>query len=62
VAKGELMLGIIHHPLAGELYSARRDGGAFLNGQPINRVDHPDRRRIGIACASLLAEKAVVWE
>ena len=33
VAKGELMLGIIHHPLAGELYSARRDGGAFLNGR-----------------------------
>jgi len=35
VAAGELVLGIIYHPLAAELYSARKGGGAFLNGQPI---------------------------
>jgi len=35
VAAGELALGIIYHPLAAELYSARKGGGAFLNGQPI---------------------------
>jgi myo-inositol-1(or 4)-monophosphatase len=35
VVDGELVLGIIYSPLAGEFYSARRGGGAFLNGQPI---------------------------
>ena len=35
VAAGELALGIIYHPLAAELYAARKGGGAFLNGQPI---------------------------
>jgi myo-inositol-1(or 4)-monophosphatase len=32
---GELVIGIIYHPLAAEFYSARRNSGAFLNGQPI---------------------------
>jgi fructose-1,6-bisphosphatase/inositol monophosphatase family enzyme len=35
VAAGKLALGIIYHPLAAELFSARKGGGAFLNGQPI---------------------------
>jgi myo-inositol-1(or 4)-monophosphatase len=45
VARGELVLGIIHHPLAGELYSARRGGGAFLNGQPIKVSGETDLTR-----------------
>jgi myo-inositol-1(or 4)-monophosphatase len=32
---GELVLGVIHQPLADELFAARRGGGAFLNGEPI---------------------------
>lgn len=42
VADGELVLGIIYHPLAGELYSARGGGGAFLNGQPIKVSSETD--------------------
>ena len=42
---GELALGIIYHPIAAELYSARRGGGAFLNGQPIKVSGESDLRR-----------------
>ena len=35
VVAGELALGIIHNPLADEIYTARSGGGAFLNGRPI---------------------------
>jgi myo-inositol-1(or 4)-monophosphatase len=50
VRDGELVLGIIYHPLAGELYSARKGGGAFLNGQPIkvSGETHLTRGRICI--------------
>jgi myo-inositol-1(or 4)-monophosphatase len=62
VAKGELMLGIIHHPLAGELYSARRDGGAFLNGQPIKVSGEIDLTRsrlcVGFSYRRPVAEHA----
>ena len=45
VAAGELVLGVIYHPLAGELYSARSGGGAFLNGQPIKVTAETDLTR-----------------
>ena len=45
VVERELVLGIIYHPLAGELYSARRGGGAFLNGQPIKVSGETDLTR-----------------
>ena len=45
VVAGELVLGIIYHPLAAELYSARKGGGAFLNGQPIKVSGESDLRR-----------------
>lgn len=45
---GELVLGIIYHPLAAELYSARKGGGAFLNGQPIKVSGESDLRRARI--------------
>jgi histidinol-phosphatase len=32
---GELTAGVIHNPVTGELYDARRGGGARLNGVPI---------------------------
>jgi myo-inositol-1(or 4)-monophosphatase len=48
VASGELVLGIIYHPVAGELYSARRGGGAFLNGQPIKVSGEMDLTRARI--------------
>jgi myo-inositol-1(or 4)-monophosphatase len=32
---GEVVAGVIHNPVSGELYTARRGGGAFLNGAPV---------------------------
>ncbi len=34
----ETVLGLIHRPTTGDLFVARRNGGAFLNGEPM-RVD-----------------------
>jgi len=48
VAGGELALGIVYHPLASELYSARSGGGAFLNGQPIKVSGETDLTRARI--------------
>ena len=47
-----------HHT---DRYAPERNAGQKIV-RAVDRVDHPDRRRIGIVCASLLAEKAVVWE
>ena len=50
IVAGELVLGIIYHPLAAELYSARQGGGAFLNGHPIKVSGETDVKsaRIGV--------------
>ena len=32
---GEVTVGVVHNPVTGELYTARRGGGAFLNGERI---------------------------
>ena len=32
---GEVVAGVIHNPAAGELYTARRGGGARRNGEPV---------------------------
>lgn len=32
---GEITVGVIHNPVTGDLYAARRGGGAFLNGERI---------------------------
>lgn len=33
---GEITVGVVHNPVTGDLYTARRGGGAFLNGQGIH--------------------------
>ncbi len=33
--RGEVVAGVIHNPVSGELYTARRGGGAFLNGSRV---------------------------
>lgn len=33
---GEVTVGVIHNPVTGELYAARRGGGAWLNGERIH--------------------------
>ncbi len=32
---GEMTVGVVHNPVTGDLYTARRGGGAFLNGERI---------------------------
>jgi histidinol-phosphatase len=39
---GEVVAGVIHNPVTGELYTARRGGGAYLNGAPIRVSDVGD--------------------
>jgi len=34
--RGEITVGVIHNPVTGDLYSARRGAGAFLNGERIS--------------------------
>ena len=36
---GEITAGVVHNPVTGELYTARRGGGAFLNGERIRVSD-----------------------
>lgn len=36
---GEIVAGVIHNPAAGELYTARRGGGAHRNGVPVRVSD-----------------------
>lgn len=36
---GEITVGVIHNPVTGDLYTGRRGGGAFLNGEPIHVSD-----------------------
>jgi myo-inositol-1(or 4)-monophosphatase len=50
VVDGELALGIIYAPLAAELFSARKGGGAFLNGRPmkVSGETDPTRARVSL--------------
>ncbi|WP_029895176.1 inositol monophosphatase family protein [Desulfohalovibrio reitneri] len=38
--EGRVELGVIHAPMLGEIFSASRGGGAFLNGRPIGVTDN----------------------
>lgn len=42
VEAGRPVAGIVYNPAAGELYEARKGGGAFLNGEPITVNDCPE--------------------
>jgi myo-inositol-1(or 4)-monophosphatase len=51
LVENEPVAGIIYNPIAGELYSSKRGGGAWLNGKPIrvSAATAPGESRIGIA-------------
>ena len=51
VSDNEPVAGIIYNPVMGELHSARRGGGAWLNGAPIqvSSVTSLEQARIGLA-------------
>ncbi len=50
VVGGKAVLGVIYHPVSGELFSAREGGGAFVNDTPIRVSGETDikQARIGI--------------
>jgi myo-inositol-1(or 4)-monophosphatase len=51
ISDNEPVAGIIYNPVMGELHSARRGGGAWLNGTPIkvSSVTSLEQARIGLA-------------
>jgi len=61
--RGEITVGVIHNPVTGDLYTARRGGGASLNGEPL-RVSAID----DLACACLchaglaLVRRTPAWD
>jgi histidinol-phosphatase len=62
-AGGEVVAGVIHNPVTGELYAARRGGGATLNGQPVRVSDVDDLWSATLLHAGLrLYRKAGVWD
>lgn len=47
---GEAVLGVIYHPATGELFTAKKGGGAFVNGVPMRVTGESDltRARVGL--------------
>ena len=62
-AHGEIVVGVMHNPATGELYAARKGGGARLNGQPVRVSDVDDLWSATLLHAGLrLYRKAGVWD
>ena len=60
---GEVVAGVIHNPVSGELYSARRGGGAFLNGTRVHVSDVGLLREATLLHAGLgLVRSAGHWD
>jgi histidinol-phosphatase len=60
---GEIVAGVIHNPVTGELYAARRGGGARLNGARIAVSDVGDLWGATLLHAGLrLYRKSGVWD
>jgi histidinol-phosphatase len=62
-AHGEIVAGVIHNPVSGELYAARRGGGARLNGRRVSVSDVGEMWSATLLHAGLrLYRKAGVWD
>ena len=60
---GEIVAGVIHNPVTGDLYTARRGGGAHHNGEPIHVSALGDLRPAYLVHAGLnLLRKAGYWD
>lgn len=61
--RGEIVVGVIHNPVTGDLYAARRRGGATLNGQRVHVSDVSDLWSATMLHAGLrLYRQAGVWD
>jgi histidinol-phosphatase len=60
---GDVVAGVIHNPLSGELYTARRGGGAFLNGTRLHVSDIGELHDATLLHAGLgLLRRAGHWD
>ncbi|OLC37309.1 MAG: hypothetical protein AUH81_06480 [Candidatus Rokubacteria bacterium 13_1_40CM_4_69_5] len=61
--QGEIALGVIYNPVTGQLYTARRGGGAWLNGERIRVSDVADLAAAHLLHADLkLLRRAGHWD
>ncbi len=61
--RGEITVGVIHNPVSGELYTARRGAGAFVNGDRIRVSAVAELGRAALVHAGLkLFREAGRWE
>ncbi len=61
--RGEITVGVIHNPVSGELYTARRGAGAFLNGERIRVSEIGELGGAVLLHAGLrLYREAGLWE
>jgi histidinol-phosphatase len=60
---GEVLVGVIHNPVTGELYTARRGAGARLNGAPIRVSTVGELHRAQLIHAGLdIMRRGGYWE
>jgi len=60
---GEIVVGVIHNPVTGDLLSARRGGGARLNGEPVRASTIAGLREATLLHAGLkLLKDAGYWD
>jgi histidinol-phosphatase len=60
---GEILVGVIHNPVTGDLLSARRGGGARLNGEPVRVSAVAGLREATLLHAGLkLVKDAGYWD
>jgi histidinol-phosphatase len=61
--RGEITVGVIHNPVTSELYTARRGGGAHLNGERIRVSDVTELGRAWFVHAGLgIVRKSGHWD
>jgi len=60
---GEVTVGVIHNPVTGELYTACRGGGAFINGERlrVSTIDELDQAQL-IHAGLGLVRRAGYWD
>ncbi len=60
---GEITVGVMHNPVTGDLYTARRGAGAFVNGERLRVSDVADLGRGFFVHAGLgLVRKTPYWD
>jgi histidinol-phosphatase len=60
---GEVTVGVIHNPVTGDLYTARRGGGAHLNGAPLRVSPRDDLAQAQLVHGGLdILRRGRYWE